>query len=63
VKVTENSVTISGLRELFLWPGSQEGQTVSLKDANPTELQLFIDQLPASIKGKKNLLGFSYRGF
>ena len=49
MKVTNDTVTISELKKL--WP-SQEGQTVQLKDADPNELQLFIDKMPATIKGK-----------
>ena len=36
----------------------QEGQTVQLKDADPNELQLFIDNMPATIKGKSVKYGF-----
>ena len=36
----------------------QEGQTVQLKDADPNELQLFIDKMPATIKGKSVKYGF-----
>ena len=57
MKVTKDTVTISELRKL----GSllfQKGQTVQLKDADPTELQLFIDNMPATIKGKSVKYGF-----
>ena len=47
MKVTENTVTISQLQH---WRGSKG--TVQLKDADPNELQLFIEKMPASIKGK-----------
>ena len=30
----------------------KEGQTVQLQDADLNELQLFIDKMPAPIKGK-----------
>ena len=49
MKVTQDTVTIS---ELMRCPSSQKGQTVQLKDADPNELQQFIDKMPASIKGK-----------
>ena len=49
MKVTKDTVTIS---ELNQW-GVRKGQTVvQLKDADPNELQLFIDKMPATIKGK-----------
>ena len=48
MKVTNDTVTIS---ELPFWVGSKR-YTVQLKDADPNELQLFIEKLPASIKGK-----------
>ena len=40
------------------WFTHQEGQTVQLKDADPNELQLFIDKMPATIKGKSVKYGF-----
>ena len=56
MKVTKDTVTISELTE---WRSYQRGylhgqnrQTVQLKDADPNELQLFIDKMPASVKGK-----------
>ena len=48
MKVTKDTVTISELQHWVLggrW-------TVQLKDADPNELQLFIEKMPASIKGK-----------
>ena len=54
MKVTKGTVTIS---ELTLYGGSK-GQTVQLKDADPNELQLFIDNMPATIKGKIVKYGF-----
>ena len=33
-------------------------QIVRLKDADPNELQLFIDKMPATIKGKSVKYGF-----
>ena len=47
--VTKDTVTIE---ELMRWYTLQEGHTVQLKDADPNELQLFIEKMPASIKGK-----------
>ena len=43
MKVTNDTVTISGL---------SGKNAVQLKDADPNELQLFIEKMPASIKGK-----------
>ena len=54
VKVTKDTVTISKLQQ-FLGP---EERTVQLKDADPDELQLFIDKMPASVKGKSVKYGF-----
>ena len=48
MKVTKDTVTISELTDEFY----REGQTVQLKDADPNELQLFFEEMPASIKGK-----------
>ena len=45
MKVAKDTVTISGLD----YGGQNQ---VQLKDADPNELQLFIDKMPASIKGK-----------
>ena len=44
MKVTNDTVTIRGL--------NITGHTVQLKDADPNELQLFIEKIPASIKGE-----------
>ena len=59
MKVTNDTVTISGLDLI--------GDTVQLKDADPNELQLFIEKMPASIKGEsvkynffKTLFGFGF---
>ena len=38
--------------------GGPIGQTVQLKDADPNELQQFIDKMPASIKGESVKYGF-----
>ena len=55
MKVTKDTVTISELRR---WQSLKKGQTVQLKDADPNELQLFIDKMPATIKGKSVKYGF-----
>ena len=52
MKVTKDTVIISGLERLG------ESHTVQLKDADPNELQLFIDKMPATIKGKSVKYGF-----
>ena len=51
MKVTNDTVTISGL--------NYRGDTVQLKHADPNELQLFIEKMPASIKGKSVKYNFS----
>ena len=48
MKVTKDTVTMKELKEWF----GKKRLTVQLKDADPNELQLFIEKLPASIKGK-----------
>ena len=55
MKVTKDTVTISGLS---LSVFTLKGQTVQLKDADPNELQLFIDKMPTTIKGKSVKYGF-----
>ena len=50
MNVTKNTVTISGLAGK---------NTVQLKDADPNELQLFIEKMPASIKGESVKYNFS----
>ena len=55
MKVTVDTVTIS---ELMGWWPLQNRQTVQLKDADPNELQLFIDKMPATIKGNSVKYGF-----
>ena len=57
IKVTNNTVTISELQRRGSWP-PQKGQTVQLKDGDPNELQLFIDKMLATIKGKSVKYGF-----
>ena len=51
MKVTYDTVIISG-RNIA-------GHTVQLKDADPNELQLFIDKMPSSIKGESVKYNFS----
>ena len=48
VKVTKDSLTITELED---WD-YEIRQTVQLKDADPNDIQLFIDKMPASVKGK-----------
>ena len=48
MKVTKDSLTITELED---WD-YEIGQTVQLKDADPNDIQLFIDKMPASVKGK-----------
>ena len=50
--VTKNTVIISELERFG------KSHTVQLKDADPNELQLFIDKMPATIKGKSVKYGF-----
>ena len=51
MKVTNDTVTISGLNYF--------ADTVQLKDADPNELQLFIEKMPASVKGESVKYKFS----
>ena len=55
MKVTKDTVTISELQDVI---SLNTGQIVQLKDADPNELQLFIDKMPATIKGKSVKYGF-----
>ena len=55
MKVTKDTVTIS---ELMGWLSGQKGLTVQLKDTDANELQLFIDEMPTTIKGKSVKYGF-----
>ena len=56
VKVTKDTVTISELQDIM---SLNTGQIVQLKDVDPNELQLFIDKMPASIKGESVKYNFS----
>ena len=51
MKVTNDTITITGLR--------YTEHPVQLKDADPNELQLFIEKMPASIKGESVKYNFS----
>ena len=55
MKVTKDTVTIGELQDIL---SLNRGQIVQLKDADPNELQLFIDKMPATIKGKSVKYGF-----
>ena len=52
MKVTKDTVIISGL-ELY-----GKSHTVQLKDADPNKLPLFLDKMPATIKGNSVKYGF-----
>ena len=52
MKVTNVTVTISGL-------SVTAEDTVQLKDTDPNELQLFIERMPASVKGESVKYNFS----
>ena len=56
MKVIKDTVTISGL-------GYGGQSQVQLKDADPNELQLFIDKMPASIKGKTKSMKCNFQSF
>ena len=56
MKVTQDTVTISELRPI--WGLAGHIAAVQLKDADPNALQLFIDNMPATIKGKSVKYGF-----
>ena len=52
MRVTNDTLTISGL-------GLRGDGTVQVKDADPNELQLFIEKMSASVKGKSVKYNFS----
>ena len=58
MKVTKDTVTISDRKH----SGSNR-HTVQLKDADPNELQLFIEKFPASIKGKTKSMKCNFQYF
>ena len=60
MKVTNNTVTIT---ELLRRRPLERGQTVQLKDADPNELQLFIEKMPASIKGNTKSMKCNFQYF
>ena len=61
MKVTKNAVTIS---ELVNWNRLDLNRhTVQVRDADPNELQLFIEKMPASIKGKTMSLKYNFQYF
>ena len=60
MKVTKNAVTIS---DLAYFLDSKGEYTVQLKDADPNELQLFIENLPAFIKGKTKSMKCNFQYF
>ena len=61
MKVTKNAVTIS---ELVNWNRFDLNRhTVQVRDADPNELQLFIEKMPASIKGKTMSLKCNFQYF
>ena len=59
MKVTKDTVTISELEDWFC----SKRYTVQLKDADPNELQLFIEKMPASIKGKTKSMKCNFQYF
>ena len=52
MNVTNTSVTISRLQYMHPFAGNLPSVTIHLKDANPDDIQFFIDELPVSIKSK-----------
>ena len=56
MKVAKDTVTISGLYYV-------RQNRVQLKDADPNELQLFIEKLPAYIKGKTKSMKCNFQYF
>ena len=64
IKVTKDTVTISEL-QCWLIGGflGRKGQTVQVKDADPNELQLFIEKMSSSIKGKTMSMKCNFQYF
>ena len=56
MKVIKDTVIISG-------PDYGGQNHVQLKDADPNELQRFIDKMPASIKGKTKSMKCNFQSF
>ena len=46
MNVTNTSVTISRLQYMHPFAGNLPSVTIHLKDANPDDIQFFIDELP-----------------
>ena len=61
MKVTNDTFTISELK--MGWRSGKKGQTVQLKDADPNELQLFIEKMPAAVKGKTKSMKCNFQYF
>ena len=59
MKVTKDTVTISELKKWYV----SNRHTVQLKDADPNELQLFIEKMPASVKGKNKSMKCNFQYF
>ena len=60
MKVTKDTATISDLAHRFRLEAEY---TVQLKDADPNELQLFIEKMPAFIKGKTKIMKCNFQYF
>ena len=63
MRFTKDTVTISELQRWVTVVTGPKGQTVQLKDADPNELQLFIEKMPASIKGKTKSMKCNFQYF
>ena len=64
MKVTKDTVTISELQFWFLDSFVYgKRHTVQLKDADPNEVQFFIEKMPASIKGKTKSMKCNFQYF
>ena len=63
MRVTKDTVTISELQRWVTVVTGLKGQTVQLKDADTNELQLFIEKMPASIKGKTKSMKCNFQYF
>ena len=59
MEVIKDTVTIKKLKDM--WGG--EGLTVQLKDADPNEVQLFIEKMPCAIKGKTKSMKCNFQYF
>ena len=60
MKVTKDTVTIS---ELENWLVPEIRQTAELKNADPNELQFFIENIPASTEGKTKSIKCNFQYF